>query len=178
MNNLIIKSLAGLCLILFLVLIIEWWVSGDTETTSEQVLIEDETPLTLPKLALTKKTPESYSQMVESPLFIQGRKPITMDDDSGLIHEDDGQVDDFILLGIYSNKEKMNALFNKKGKQKTFVKKSEGEDVAGWLIKEIKADRVVLEQAGRQKTVMLRMPKPTTIKKSKRTLRNKNKLKP
>jgi len=90
-------------------------------------------------------------------------------------HEDDGQIDDLVLLGIYSNKDKMNALFNKKGKQKTFLKKTEGEHVAGWLIKEIKSDRIVLEQAGKQKTVMLRMPKPKTIKKPKRRLRKNSK---
>jgi len=177
MSNNVIKGLLGLCLLLLLVLAIEWWLIDSSEfPVGAQVTIEDEFQIQLPKLALAKKALESYSQMVESPLFIQGRKPIIIDGaDNGVTHEDDGQIDDLVLLGIYSNKDKMNALFNKKGKQKTFLKKIEGEHVAGWLINEIKSDRIVLEQAGNQKTVMLRMPKPTTIKKPKRRLRKNSK---
>ncbi|NOR71098.1 MAG: hypothetical protein GQ532_15605 [Methylomarinum sp.] len=177
MNNNIIKGLSGLCLLLILALIIEWWLIEAPEQVSEQAIIGDDAQVELPKLTLAKKTVESYTQMVESPLFIKGRKPVIDGEENGLVNEDIGQIDDLVLLGIYSNKDKLNALFNKKGKQKTYLKKSEGEDVAGWLIKEIKADSVVLELAGKQKTVMLRKPKPTTIKKPKRTPRNNTKLK-
>ncbi len=175
MNN-IIKGLIALCSLLLLVLFVEWALIEPTkQATVESTAVEKSQGLTdLPKLVLAKQAVESYSQMVERPLFIQGRKPVAEDGEEQAVNEDVGEIEDLVLLGIYSIKGKTNALFNKKGKDRKYLKKSEGEDVAGWLLKEIKPDRVVLEQRGNKQTVMLRKPKPTKpLRKSKLALRKK-----
>jgi len=76
---------------------------------------------------------------------------------------------------LYSIQDKKIALFQAKGKDKNYLKKSEGEDVAGWKLIEIKVDSVVMEQHGKQQTLMLRKPKPKVAKRVKpvRTSRKK-----
>ncbi len=128
---------------------------------------------------------ESYSQMVERPLFIAGRKPVIESTKEAISNEESGKIEDLILLGIYSIKGEVKALFNKKGRDikgrnKKTLKKLEGEDVDGWLLKEIQSDRVILEQQGNTQTLMLRKPKPTSLKRPRRNKipRKKTKLKP
>lgn len=166
MNNNIIKGLIAICLLLLLILLIEWQVGkpedlGETDPVkaeeNQELLIE------LPQLKLATQTVESYSHMVNSPLFIQGRKTITEAVEEE--NENVGKVDDLTLLGIYSVKDKQYVLFSKKGKDKTYLKKLEGEDVSGWQIIEIKSDRVTVEQQGKQETLLLRKPKPKTNKR-------------
>lgn len=169
MNN-IIKGLIALCFLLLLILVVEWGLIEPSEqATAQSKSVDKNQGLTeLPKLILAKQAVESYSHMVESPLFVQGRKPVIEEGEELTLNEDVGEIDDLVLLGIYSINGKTNTLFNKKGKDRKYLKKSEGEDVAGWLIKEIKPDRVVLEQRGNKQTVMLRKPKPKMRKPSKR----------
>lgn len=190
MNNNVIKGLLGLCLLLLLVLIIEWLMIEPSERTVVPATATEnnQSSLTeLPKLKLAKQAVETYSQMVERPLFIKGRKPIA-DEEGEAITEEVGEIEDLILLGIYSIKGKTSALFKKMetgrkkpGKSRTFLKKSEGEDVAGWLLKEIETDRVVMEQRGKEQTIMLRKPKPKMLRKPRRIPRTpskKTKIKP
>ncbi len=192
MNSNVIKGLLGLCLLLLLVLIIEWLMTK----SPEQVLVpsvateNSQTALTeLPKLKMAKQAIETYSQMVERPLFIKGRKPLDDETDEQASTEEIGEIEDLILLGIYSIKGKTSALFKKMetGRRKlgkrprTFLKKSEGEDVAGWLLKKIETDRVVMEQRGKEQTIMLRKPKPKSLSKPRRIPRTpskKTKIKP
>ncbi len=167
MNNNIIKGLIAICLLLLLMLLIEWQI-GKPEDLGAVVPIKSaekqDLLIELPKLKLAEQTVESYSHMVSSPLFIQGRKTITeaLEEEAT---ESVGKVDDLTLLGIYSVKDKQYALFSKKGKDKTYLKKLEGEEVSGWQIIEIKPDRVVVEQQGKQETLLLRKPKPKTNKR-------------
>jgi len=178
MNN-TIKALIGLCLLLLIVLLIEWQLGKPTEQTvvSASSTDRDNSLVELPKLKITKQTAESYSQMVESPLFIQGRKPILTEAGDAQIEEIVGKIDDLSLQGLYSIQGKKIALFQTKGKDKNYLKKSEGEDVAGWKLIEIKIDSVVMEQHGRKQSLMLRKPKPKIPKRVKptRTSRKKDK---
>lgn len=125
MNNTIIKGLMGLSVLLLLVLLIEWQVGQYREPPEElatSTQVSEELPIELPKLILSKQTEESYSAMVESPLFIEGRKPII----DGVDEKEDevvGKVDDLTLLGIYSIKDKTMVLFNKKGKGRNYLRK-------------------------------------------------------
>jgi len=166
MNN-TIKGLLGLCLLLIFILLIEWLVLG---TSNEEIGVTDHGDkkelalIGLPKLELENQTEETFSSMVESPLFIQGRTPIA-DDIDDKIDEVVGKVDDVTLLGIYSIKDKTYALFNKKGKDRKYLKKIQGEDIAGWQIVEIRSDRVLIEQNGKKQTLTLRKPKPKVTKK-------------
>lgn len=180
MNNTIIKGLMASCLFLLLVLLAEWQLGKADEqkaNISNQGETQEDLNIELPKLTLAKSSIESYSKMVESPLFIQGRKPVITE--SEVQDEIISKVDDLTLLGIYSIKGQEFALFNKKGKDKKYLKKLEGEDVSGWQIIEIKNDRVIIEQQGNKETLMLRKPKPKVLKRTRPTpSRKKTKLNP
>jgi len=170
MNNNVIKGLSGLCLLLSLLLLIEWLVTESSEQleANSNAGAQQQLALTeLPKLEIEIKPLESYTQMVESPLFIEGRKPIVEDLTTASNNEEGVEIKDLVLQGIYSVKGEMLVLFNKKGAERKYLKKSAGQDVNGWLLQEIKADRVVLERDGKQQTVMLRKPKPKQLKKTK-----------
>lgn len=184
MNSKAIKLLSGLCLFLLLVLLCEWLLSGSSEQAlSDPSHTEDsQAQVTkLPKLVVNKQSAESYTQMVERPLFIEGRRPV-IDEEGEDDVEETGQIEDLVLQGIYSVKGQQQALFNTKGIGRNYLKKSEGEDVNGWLLKEIQTDRVVLEQGDKEQTVMLRKPKPKTPSKptsaKRRQSRNAIKLNP
>jgi len=165
MNNNIIKGLLGFCLFLLLLLLIEWQLGITDEQNvakSSQVAENKDLNIELPQLNLEKKPLASYAKMVESPLFIQGRKPIMTENE--VQEEVISKVDDLTLLGIYSIKEQKYALFYKKGKDSEYIKRLEGEDVNGWQLIEIKTDSVVVEQHGNSETLMLRKPKPKVLK--------------
>ncbi len=102
---------------------------------------------------------EQYVDLVERPLFVEGRRPVieTEEEDS---EEDIGQLDDWILVGIFTNVGDKYALFTQKGQGKNHLKKMVGEDVAGWEITDINLQQVVLKKGLQNKTVQLRKPKP------------------
>jgi len=172
-----IKTLIGICLLLLITLLIEWQLGKPAQQMSALVkaIDRDNSLVELPKLKITEQTAESYSQMVENPLFIQGRKPILVEGGGEQNEQVVGKIDDLSLQGLYSIQDKKIALFQAKGKDKNYLKKSEGEDVAGWKLIEIKVDSVVMEQHGKQQTLMLRKPKPKVAKRVKpvRTSRKK-----
>lgn len=180
MNNNIIKGLIGLCVLLLLALFIEWQLTD----FPEQAQIEpsglekgEASAIDLPKLILVTESEEKYSKMVDKPLFVKGRRPIVSDLEDEVVNEDVGKIDDLLLLGIYSNKGDTKALFSAKGIRKKYLKKAEEEDVSGWKIKEIKPDRVILEQRGKKKTILLRSPKPKTKRKIKpKTIKRNNQI--
>ena len=170
MNSNIIKLLLVLCILLLIILFIEWELAEPAENlNSEASVTEEESQAErqkLPEIKLSKQSIETYSHMVDSPLFIEGRKPVV-----GAIEEtesqDFGKIEDLFLVGIYSVEERMTALFNKKGTDGKYLKKAKGDDVSGWMLEEINADNVILEQGGKRQTLMLRAPKPKQPRKAK-----------
>jgi len=178
MNSKIVKLLLVLCVLLLIILLIEWEIfESAVNQDIEAPATEEESRNQSQKLTvikLTKQPLESYSQMVDSPLFIKGRKPVV-----GVEEETEGQdagrIEDLYLVGIYSAEERMVALFNKKGIDGKYLKKIKGDDVSGWMLKEIKVDKVILEQGGKMQTLMLRTPKPKQPRKAKSVARKRNK---
>ena len=130
----------------------------------------------LPKLKMAQRPMDDYLDMVERPLFIEGRKPLS-DSEEGNNTVSVGSIKDLVLIGIYSAKQQLFALFSKQGREKNYLKIKQGDDVAGWLLKEIQSDKVVLEKNGKQQTLMLRKPKAKEIKKPKALARKQIKLK-
>ncbi len=179
MNSNIIKLLLILSVLLLIILFIEWKltepaVNQDIETSTT----EKESQSQIQKLSvikLTRQPVESYSQMVDSPLFIKGRKPPVAVDVEEIDNQDAGRIEDLYLVGIYSAEERIVALFNQKGKGGKYLKKAKGDDVSGWMLEEIKADKVILERDGKKQTLMLRTPKPKQPKKAKPAARKRNK---
>ena len=179
MNSNIIKFLMILSVLLLIILFIEW------ELAEPAVNLDIETPATekesqsqsqkLSVIKLTRQPAESYSQMVDSPLFIKGRKPPVAGDLDETENQNAGKIEDLYLVGIYSVEERIVALFNKRGKGGKYLKKTKGDDVSGWMLEEIKVDKVILERGGKKQTLMLRTPKPKQPRKAKSVTRKRNK---
>ncbi len=163
MNNQGLKWLAGACGLMLMVLLMEWMIFGASESQSIELLENIKEPQTtemeLPKLGLDKQSAEKYISMVENPLFIEGRNPVP-EDEPKITSQVVSKIDDLGLVGIYSVDDQIVALFTQKGSDKKSLKKVEGDDISGWLVKEIRLDKVILEQAGKEEIIVLRSPKP------------------
>jgi len=181
MNSNVIKLLVVLSVLLLIILFIEWELAEPSENLNiETPTVEEESQDQSQKLTvikLTKQPIDSYSQMVNSPLFIKGRMPV-----AGVAEEteelDVGSIEDLFLVGIYSAEEHMFALFSKKGRDKKYLKKAKGDDVAGWMLEEIQVDKVILERDGNKQSLMLRAPKPKSKQPKKAKPVARKKIKP
>ncbi|BBL58697.1 hypothetical protein [Methylomonas koyamae] len=124
----------------------------------EQVAFEAEQ---LPTIAATPASVDSYNDIVERPIFIEGRRPIAeaKTNDAGQ-NSDTSQIDDWSLIGVYDKGGKLVALFSKRNEARKFLKIGEEQSISGWQLKQILADRVILQQAGQEKPVLLRKPRP------------------
>lgn len=117
----------------------------------------------LPSLEIPKQTPDSYSTIIERPLFIEGRKPLPeAAQESAETDTDTGKLDDWELIGLYSTDSKPVALFRKQNEAKKYLRIHEQQAISGWLLKQIQADKVILQLGGQQKSVMLRKPRQPT----------------
>jgi type II secretory pathway component PulC len=178
MNSNVIKLLLGLCVFSLLILLVEFEFFGLSSNQLQGAPIntekQQEQQIKLPQIVLSKKPMDSYSDMIEKPLFIKGRKPVVVDAVEDGPIEELGAIEDLVLVGIYSTEDRLVALLSQPKADKKFLKKSEGDDVSGFLLKEIQFDRVILERGGKKQPLMLRKPRP----KSKVKPKIKRKVKP
>jgi len=175
MNSSLIKILFILCGFFSVILFIEWQVlelfqSEQVEVTKVPV----EQKLELAEISLSNKTIDGYSTIVEKPLFIEGRRPVSEEDEQ-VLNKKTGEISDLTLVGIYSFEGQMYAMFNTPKAEKKHEKKAEGDEVTGWVISSILKDRVILDSGEQQKTILLRKPKAK--KKSKLKPRDRQKIK-
>lgn len=107
----------------------------------------------------TLKAPEDYGDLVERPLFQEGRRPVkddTASSDTALA----ATPFNFKLMGvIMTPKEKTVLLLDGQNKYK---RARMNAVVAGWKIVEISQDRVTLQQGGERRELALLKPKPKT----------------
>ena len=113
----------------------------------------------LPSISTLKSTSGTFNELVERPLFIEGRKPVVEAVVEATQNADNGQIDDWELIGIYTKGNKNTVIFAKKNETRKFLKIGAEQMVSGWLLKEIQLDRVLLQQGAQVKTVMLRKPR-------------------
>jgi hypothetical protein len=177
-NNIKLVSLLVISIAVLITLIIAEWGSM---RLARQALLEDVNKVEtrgydieeLPSIDLLQTSVDEYSEMVNRPLFIKGRRPIeniASNAADPIITGDFKQT----LIGIYGTEQGMSALFKNTspgvGGPK-FYKVFVGDDVEGWKIDEIHNDKVVLSQAGSQQQANLHKPRPKRIaipKKKKR----------
>jgi len=162
--NLKIVKLQGLsCALLAFILAAEWgYGEVEAQRMQENLLIskdESSTFAELPKIAVGKTAGADANEMVERPLFIEGRKPIVEAPVENVQDAENGQIDDWQLVGVIYKDKHTTALFSKKNETRKFQKIGVEQSISGWLLKEILPDRVVLEQAGKPMTVQLRKPR-------------------
>lgn len=150
--------------LLGLLLAVEWTYGEYSDRTLRKLLQFDrnssETVLVLPDIPALKTSVQPFNELVERPLFIEGRKPIVEESaDQAQNNVENGQIDDWLLIGIYEKDKHSKALFAKKNEAKKYQKLGGEQIISGWTLKEIKPDRVILQQGPQQKTVLLRKPR-------------------
>ncbi len=182
MNSKLIKILLATCLVLVVILLAEWTYANHSnkellssmDNIEQQPYVDDK----LPEIDLSIVPIEHYAEMIARPLFIQGRKPV-VEDQSEVVEEvlDTGDIDDWVLVGIYSINKQFFASF-KSREEKKHRSKQEGDDISGWKIKEILAEKVIVVRAGKQQIIQLRKPKAAVKAKTKARRKPRPKLQP
>ena len=146
-----------------LILLFEWGYSdysrNQLQSTMDRKIQADYQADELPQLSLSKQSAESFINIVERPLFIEGRKPLPEILETSSEASANDQLDDWSLIGIYTKNKRQVALFRKQNEARKFLKLNEDQAISGWQLKQIQDDRVVLQQGGQEKSVMLRKPR-------------------
>ncbi len=165
MNLKLVKLQAFVCVLISLFLFAELgygeFAARRLQNKLQYTAGNDEAPAQLPTIAAAKPSADADAEMVDRPLFIEGRKPLAeVDLTAKAQNVETSQIEDWVLNGVYNKDKSQFALFAKKNEAKKYQKISVGQQISGWLLKEIQPDRVILEQAGQQKSLMLRKPRP------------------
>ena len=175
MNNHFIKLASIICVALLLIIVGEWafaHVSEQQLLESSGVKAQTAPADEMPSINLTEQAEESYTDLVERPLFVTGRRAVdepasinvaTQTAMAGMPANFDWQ-----LSGVYTKDKRLFALLShakvKLPKAKdNFRKLSVGESLEGWQVFDIKLDRVILKQSANEKELLLRKPKPKTL---------------
>ena len=176
MNNKLIRTLTLICLALLLIITLEWLYAEQAQKQllrsirfKEQQTVHDE----MPQFNVNQQPEDSYADLVNRPLFIQGRKPVAEADSSQAIN---GNNDfDWLLSGIYTSQIGLKALLTRKEVQTPdtqpattakivrYRKVIIGDDLDGWIITEIHPHKINLTRGGSKKELPLRKP---TVKKT------------
>ena len=116
---------------------------------------------TIPSLTAIQTELLTSNQLVERPLFIEGRKPLIQESEISAPQATDlGQLEDWALIGVYLKDKQQTALFSKVNEAKKYLKIKEQQSIAGWKLKEIQSDRVILlNHSGQTQSLMLRKPR-------------------
>jgi len=165
MNRMLFKWQIVGCGVLASILLAEWLVGALNRSELDELLNRttntDYQADPLPELQVPKPLAGNFSAIIERPLFIEGRKPLAEATDASKDKTQEiGQLEDWLLIGIYNKDRKQFALFRKQNEAKKFLKLNEQQMIAGWQLKQIQSDRVILQSAGQEKAVPLRKPRP------------------
>lgn len=145
-------------------LLLAEWIIGEAnrsqlQTRLDKTIQSDYQSERMPTLSPLKAFNGGMNEIVERPLFIEGRKPLPEPVAEDPQTSDNGQLDDWLLIGIYNKDKRKQALFRKQNEAKTFLKLNETQMITGWQLTQIQNDRVVLQQGGQQKSILLRKPR-------------------
>lgn len=165
-----LKWQLGLCGALSLALAMDWglgqWSRHNLEKAMKADLESDYQAIVLPELPRLTSTVEDFAEIVDKPLFVEGRKPIVETETNPSEQAADmGQLEDWQLMGVYSKHQQPAALFVKASEGKRYTKLTLNQSISGWILKEIETDQVTLERAGQQKKLLLHKAKPKLPKK-------------
>jgi hypothetical protein len=179
MNIKLIRTLTLVCLVLLLVIGLEWLYAMQAQehmlssiNSDAKQVVNDE----MPKIDLNAQTEESYADLVNRPLFISGRKPIaeaeqTPEQGAAVVSNNL----DWMLNGIYTSKRGLMALLTrtvakipqvipgqappKTSSADKYQKVIVGDTIDGWKVAEIHPYEIILKQGNTQKNLLLRKPK-------------------
>lgn len=175
MSGKLIKALVVICLVLMSIITLEWLIAKHSQ---QQLLNSIESPTQqtstdeMPVIKLDTQSEESYADLVDRPLFIAGRKPVseTESEQQAAIVTNNF---DWRLSGVYTSKKGLMALLSRiiartpdpTGKTPTdnYRKVIVGGDVDGWKVAAIHADDILLTQGDTEKKLPLRLPRAKEI---------------
>lgn len=165
MNSRLLKVQSGFAAVLISAVIAEWGIGYEDHLFLQEkfkpLVAEDYEALQLPELDLSSQADIQLSDLVDRPLFIEGRKPIVEEAPAGSVVVDNGQLDDWELIGVYFKPNSpATALFRKRNEAKKYLKIKQNQSISGWMLKDIQGDRVILTQNGQEKNLMLLKPRP------------------
>lgn len=158
--------LAAACALFALVIVAEWaaharYVAQLDERLSEIGGDAGLFPENFPTENITLPPVETYAEMIDRPLFLSGRRPMEeQPEGADAIDEQtfSGQLNIKLMGVIAVPKGGMTVLFvDSSGK---YSRAEQDDTIEGWLVKEVKSDRVLLEQGGVVEELLLRKPKP------------------
>jgi len=136
----------------------------------------------IPSYQFNEKILDDYSDTVQRPLFFKGRQPIIIDDTEEILTKEAPKVLEDIsidLVGIINTPEGVFALFQDpkaKSHEDKFKRLAQGDEINGWLLKDIQYDRVIIMSGDRNKELLLSKPhvaKPVKAKRRKTNPFNK-----
>ncbi len=167
-NVKLVKFLLAICAAFCVVILLEWlyalYAQKQLLASINALDKQKNAASQLPTIELSEREETSYTDLVNRPLFIQGRKPVAETDSkneqpiglaSGTLNWD--------LNGIYTQNNRLYALFTRTGTKTpkdNYRKITKDSNLDGWLLTEIHKDKVILTQGSNQKELFLRKSKP------------------
>ena len=150
--------LGGIAL-LAVILLIEWqyarFTRADLLATLETGAGSNSAIDKLPELDLSTQTLESYAEIVNRPLFIEGRRPIEEAEDVPALTLFSGKLE-LMLSGVVNTPEGMIALIQDKKKKNYQLKLHDA--IEGWEVDSIDAEKVVMKRNNKRTELLLRKP--------------------
>lgn len=170
MDYKLIKLLVTVCISLSFIISGEWVYANYAQhsllTSISSEKLQDYKADQLPVIELTKKQETSYTDFVDRPLFIKGRRPID-------VHQEEEAAKserfDWQLTGIFGKNKTLSALFSR---SKSTVSKDNyrkiivNDDLDDWKLTEVNKDGVLLKQGSIEKELLLRKPKSKDLPKA------------
>lgn len=161
------QGLAVACVLFGLVILFEWTGYRKEAGEMEKRLgaAGEEAGLVLESRAQANfalRPIDDYAEMVERPLFVEGRKPPVLTAEENPLPAAGNILEPLKaqLMGVVATPEGMTILFvDSKGE---YRRARQGGDLEGWRIREVKTDRIVLERGNGVEELLLRKPKPKT----------------
>lgn len=167
MNRPLLYVLITLNVLLAAILAVEWATNTEPQPVKTSAQTQNnnaELDEALPELDLTATSEDDYSDLVERPLFIKGRKPVNEPEpETATAAVKKVEAFNWELTGIFTTPKGVTAFLsrtNTKVPKDNYRKPKIGEELDGWKITEINTDNIILTQAGETKILQLRKAKP------------------
>ncbi len=167
MNRPTLLILVALNALFVTVLVGEWFAETEVPAIQKVEQKQDEVEIDdLPTLEmLTETSEDNYSDLVEHPMFIKGRKPVNEPEPENTSVTEVKRMDVFVwnLTGIFTTSKGMTAFLNRtntKVEKDNYRKIKVGDELDGWKMTEIQSDKIILTQSGETKTLLLHKAKP------------------
>jgi hypothetical protein len=160
--NIKLLSLLLVCCLVLAAIVLGEWLYANYSYQNLLTSIEDIDEVadeieTMPEIKLAEKPQESYSAMVNRPLFTEGRKPVDETEENNTVQAFTGNIE-LILTGLVETPEGITAMLQDKKNNKHYRAK-QGEEAQGWEVTKIETDKVIVEQGSNRKELILRKPK-------------------